>query len=202
MEIIVLCIAAVLLAGGGWWIYQRGQTFLQDEVRHQKLAQQLGVQLAWQSLREYTIFGTYRGYQIAIQPVIYPVAGMSRLWMGTRILLPMINPNRRALRISRHLVEHRVLERIAPLDKPLYFSHQIAPWLEITTNDMMFSSLILSEEIKITLYEVFSRLEAGVACIYDEELCFVMPGLIRHEEAADLCLRALNLLCDIKDELN
>ena len=79
--------------------------------------------------------------------------------------------------------------------------------LTTTSNDFvwviaLFSGLVLTDDIKISIYEVFRDLPGGLLFIYDEALAFMIPQLLTNESQIGVIKKAVNLLCDMKDELN
>lgn len=195
----VIAIAAASVAVG----VARNRTFRRKELLHQRLARQLGIKVAYQSERDFDLFGTYQGYPLRIEAVtLHPDRPGASPLLVVKASMPMVNPNLKSLRIAREQEEFPRLNRYRKLDRPIHLDHGIAPWLEITTNDPMFSGLILSEDVKISLFEAFNPLETGLVYLQDEELSFMMPYLLITEERVNQCIRMVDLLVEIKNQLN
>jgi hypothetical protein len=163
------------------------------------------MQLAYMNEQQAVWYGNYRGYALRIETVLIPVPGPRGRALhrpALRFALPMHNPSLKVLRIARRHPDASWLDAIALPDRLTPFPHGIAPWLDIQSNDMLFSSLILSDDLKISLYDVFSRLEAGLMCICDDEMRFFYPGLLPDSSDLSLMLKIADLLCDAKDQLN
>jgi hypothetical protein len=180
----------------------RNRAFSRKEKLHYRFAERHGLQIGYMNEENFTVYGKYRGYPVQIASVFLRSRHEKAGQTVVKCILPIVNPNRVALRAARRGPSAAALDEQAVIDRPQFVRHGIADWLEIQTNDMMFSSVILSEDVKITLYEVFSRLEAGLLCVYDEEMAFYLPLLLTSEEALETFSRALDLICDMKDELN
>ncbi|TAE56067.1 MAG: hypothetical protein EAZ89_05055 [Bacteroidetes bacterium] len=192
----------ILLAIGSVGVgFVRNRNFRRKEALHQALADAYHLQIAYANELNFTIFGQHREYPVQIDVARLHVRGKREARYCLKISLPMTNPNRKSLRISRRNPDWSEFDGLAVIDRPFVVRHGISNWLEILTNDMIFSSLILSEDIKITLFEVFNPLEAGLLCIHDEELSFYYPGLLDSQEQHIHSGKILELLCDIKDEL-
>ncbi|MDX2286543.1 MAG: hypothetical protein NW241_20420 [Bacteroidia bacterium] len=183
----------------------RNRRFKRRQDQHQQLASRLGMQLAYMNEQQATWYGNYRSYPLRIETVLIPVPGPRGRALhrpALRFALPMHNPSLNALRIARRHPDAPWLDSIAQPDRPMTFAHGIAPWLDIQSNNMLFASLVLSEDLKISLYDVFSRLEAGLMFIYDDEMVFLYPGLLPDSSDLSLMLKIADLLCDTKDQLN
>lgn len=114
----------------------------------------------------------------------------------------MINPQLKVLRIEKADPAFQEMDKLAILDRPVHMPHDIGDWLAISTNDMMFGSILLSDDLKISLFEVLKPAEAALLYIEGEELAFVSPQLILDENQIEYYQKATDLLADIKDELN
>ena len=180
----------------------RNRRFRLKELLHQKLAKKLGLQVAYLNERDFNLFGTYREYALRIEafPILLP--GEKQGPMGVKLSLPMTNPNLKSLRIGKDSDLHPELSQYRLIDRPTAFPHEVAPWLKITTNDLMFASLLLADDVKITLYEVFKPLSGALLYVQDEELAFITPRLLTEPEALQELQSVADLLCDMKDELN
>ncbi len=195
-----LVVASLIAAGSVAVGVVRNRRFRRKERLHQQLAQRLGLKVAYLNERDFDLFGPYRSYSLRIEAFSLP-DGKQRLDL-VKVSLPMVNPSLKALRIIRVHEHYPRLSEHRRIDRPVVLDHQIAPWLEITTNDAAFAGLILSEDVKISLYDVFNRLETGLLYLQDEELTLLSPHLITEPERLEAYQRIADLLADMKDELN
>ena len=104
--------------------------------------------------------------------------------------------------LSLAYASERSFTLFADLDQPSFVRHDLGEWLQITTNDLLFASLILSDDIKISLYDTFNKIDAGLVYIEDEELAFIFPELLTDPEQVASIEKMIQLIVDIKDELN
>lgn len=203
MDTFWFIILAVLLAGISITVgVVRNRRHQFKERLHQSVATALSLNLAYAAPRDYQIYGTHREYPIQIEAMNLARPGAKEPDWYTKISIPMVNPRRKMIRITRRNDAYEALERLVQVGKPTSVGHDLADWMDIQTNDLMFSSLILTENVKISLFQAFQPLAAGLCYIEDEELAFVMPGLLEAESQVQPCIHAASLLADIKDELN
>ncbi|MEM8901694.1 MAG: hypothetical protein AAGC85_26535, partial [Bacteroidota bacterium] len=141
-------------------------------------------------------------YPTHILPVQAADPESGKYWWAVKISLPMINPNLMAIRISRNDVEPSPLLNQIPVYRPQPVSHSIAPWLEVLTNDLMFSHRILSDEIKMDMVVSFKSVPEAILYVMDNELACLIPGLLNEKYPAEAYKQFLALLISIKDELN
>ena len=141
----------------------RNRRFRRKERLHQELAAELGLKVAYMNERDFDLFGEYRGYPLQIEPLALPEKAKAKNQnFYIRISLPMVNPNLKSLRIVKSGSESGPLDSYRIIDRPLRINPEIAPWLELSTNDAMFSGLIVSDDIKISLFEVLQPLDSGL----------------------------------------
>ncbi|MEM9987321.1 MAG: hypothetical protein AAF804_19685 [Bacteroidota bacterium] len=181
----------------------RNRRFRRKELLHLELAEELGLKVAYLNDRDFDLFGEYRGYPLQIEPIALPEKAKAKhQTFYIRVSLPMVNPNLKSLRIVKAGKEPEPLDTHRPIDRPIGINPEIAPWLELSTNDAMFSGLILSDDIKISLFEVFRPLESGLVFLQDEELTALLPFLISSKESLNQVKAMTDLLADMKDQLN
>jgi len=180
----------------------RNRRFRKKELLHQELAKKLGLQVAYLNERDFNLFGTYREYALRIEAVPIVPIGATKGPTALKLSLPMTNPNLKSLRVGKHSSQYPELSEYRLIDRPAAFPHKVADWLEITTNDLMFSSLLLSDDVKISLYEVLKPLPAALLYVQDEELALITPLLLTEEDRLTEMKQMADLLCDMKDELN
>ena len=158
------------------------------------------MQVAYLNARSFTIFGSYRGYTIHLEAT--PISSSEgKPTYGVKSFIPMVNPNRKALRIRKKDATPHGLDQIAIIDRPVQLANGMGGEMEMLTNDLLFSGLILSDDVKISLYEVFQLSQDGLLYLYDNELAFLSPNLINTREQIEAWKRIVDLLCDMKDEL-
>lgn len=181
----------------------RNRRFRRKEELHRQLASQYQLQVAYLNERDFSLYGEHRGYPLRLEALLLrsPQEKDKDGQTVVKISLPMINPTLKILRIARPSEEHPKLSHYGQMDRPQTVRHEIAPWLDITTNDLMFTGLVLSEDVKISLFDVFNRLKSGLVLIQDEELSFFTPELLTDAAVIDHYERIIALLCDMKDEL-
>ena len=203
MDTIWFVVLAIVLAGGSIAIgIIRNRRFQQKEALHSKLAANLGLDLAYASDQDYSLFGKYREYSLRIEPINLAAPGAKTPAWYTKGSIPMVNPVRKMIRIARRNDSFPELEKLVQVGAISSMQHDLEPWLDIQSNDLMFASIILTENTKISTHKAFRNLNAGLVYIEDEELSFVMPGLLTDERHLESVVLGMELLCDIKDELN
>lgn len=195
---------AILIAAGSVAVgVTRNRRFRRKERLHQQMAEQLGLKVAYLNEKDFNLFGNYQDYALRLEAVeLRPDRADSQPLTVLKASIPMVNPNRKALRVVRENDAYPRLNRHLSLDRPISLDHHIAPWLQLTTNDVMFSGIILSEDVKISLFEVFNQFEVALLSLYDEELAFFAPLFLTNEAGLKKWQRAVDLLVEIKDELN
>lgn len=180
----------------------RNRRFKAAEDLHASLGKRLTLDIAYASPIDYTIFGNHRGYPVKILPINLAAPGTKEPRWFTKAVIPMVNPVRKMLRISRRSPQFSELENLVQVARVDSVSHDLESWLDIQTNDLMFASIILSENAKISIHQVFNQLVSGLLYIEDDELALVIPGLLQSEAETELAYLAAQTLCDLKDELN
>ncbi len=196
-----IVVASLLVASSITVGVIRNRRFRKKEEFHQETAARLSLDMAYASQTDFAFFGEYRGYAFRIEPVnLAPPGSKTPSWF-LRLSIPMTNPLRKMIRISRRDLKASVLEQIIPMARPDSVSHDMESWLDIQTNDLMFSSVILSENVKISIHQAFRALSAGVLGVEDAELLCVFPGLLSDSDQQTNTLLAAEVMCDIKDEL-
>lgn len=193
---IFLVIALAIIVG-----IRRHRRFRINEQRHIQLARLLGLKRAYVSPSDFTLFGQFQGFDLRVEPQLVQTRGEQSYFEIVKTAIPMVNPNLKILAISKGIREVPAMQQLIQLDKPVHIPHQIGDWLSITTNDMFFSSIILTDDIKISIYKLFSRLDQGLLYIQDEELAFVLPGYITQDAQVNAIHLAAQLMVDIKEEL-
>ncbi|MEO0897055.1 MAG: hypothetical protein AAFY71_11695 [Bacteroidota bacterium] len=203
MEPIYFIPFAIIFIGGAFLIgFIRNRNFDRKEKLHKNLAVRLGLSLSYQSEEDFLIFGTYKDYKVRLETIEIRTRDNQDGIPALKWNIPMINPQLKILRIAKDNPSYPQLTSLAYLDRPVNMAHDLGEWLSITTNDLMFGSILLSDDLKISLFEVFNPIEGGLLYIDGEELAIVRPHLILKEEDMKWYQKGLDLICDIKDELN
>lgn len=203
MDTIWFVIIAIILTAGSITIgVIRNRRFKAAEDFHAQLAARLSLDTAYASPSSYSIFGTHRDYPTKILPVNLALPGSKGPKWFTKVTIPVINPIRKMVRISRRSDQFGELENLVQVARIDSVSHDLEPWLDIQTNDLMFSSILLSENVKISIHQIFSQLVSGLLYIEDDELSLLIPGLMNTQKEIDVVFLGAQTLCDVKDELN
>lgn len=188
----VFIVAAVVLIATGLNLHRK---FSQREALHRELARRMSLHIAFTSEKDFTVFGRFRDYPVKVIP-FDKVTKPACLCFS----VSMINPNLKWLKISKNLSEK--LNAITLNDKSVQVNHDLDKGIRMETNDMMFSGLILSENVKISIHDTFKELTEVLLYIEGENMNFVVPRQIHTEEDILLASKIIHLLCDMKDELN
>lgn len=183
------------------WAVRSYQKRKKAERLHEDFAREHGLKMAYLQPEDVQIYGHYRDYPAKITTETLPHSS-TELRTVLKVVLPMINPNRKCLRISVDSLDYPEFDRLVVLDRPIKVQHDLGEWLRMESNDLFFSSLILTDDIKISLYEIFKDRPAVLLYIQDDELALISPTLLRDRPDAVYIDKQLNVLCDIKDELN
>lgn len=171
------------------------------EKLHQRLGSEHDLQVAYLNSKAFTIFGSFRNYSIHIEAIALSDLE-SKSILGVKCQLPMTNPNRKALRIAHLGSKSAYLNQLAVIDRPVVIKHGFGENIEVLTNDLLFSGIILSDDVKISLYEVLKEVDSALLYLYDTELVFIWPESLTEDSDLIHWSKVINLLCDMKDELN
>ena len=181
----------------------RNRNFSRKEKLHQEFSKKNGLQLAYIHERQFNMYGNYRGYPVLIESFGYSLPENKKKILPTiKFSIPITNPMRKCFKAEKGINVYPQLANLAPLDKGINVKHGMGEEISMTTNDMLFSSRILSEEVRISIFEAFKNQEGGVLFLQDENLSFATPLLLIQENTMKSWQKMLDLLCDIKDELN
>lgn len=189
--IIIAVILTAIVVG-----YRRHQRYARWEGLHNRFATRRSLKVDFIHRDNFQFYGSYRHYKVVIKPEMVDEQ------LFSSFSIEMINPNRKALRIAKNNEAIPSLQQKAIIDNPFPIKHDIGKWLVMQTNDLMFSSLVLSDDIRISLHEIFSSYDAALLYIYDDDLCLLIPQSLDREADILKYEKGLELLCDIKDELN
>lgn len=181
----------------GVWRNRRYQTL---KELHEAMAERLGLNLAFQFARNYRMFGKYRGYQASVFAIEIKQDQATQPQYATKLQLEMKNPNQKCLRM--YPKEENDFVRLFPMEQASPVQHDASNWLTIDSNDLFLTSLILSEDVKISMGVFFKAQPDAIVYLQDDELACILPGLLEEPVQLEAYQTALDLLCDIKDELN
>ncbi|MEM7369285.1 MAG: hypothetical protein AAF587_11845 [Bacteroidota bacterium] len=179
----------------------RYRRFAKQETLFHQMGERLGLQVAFLNSKAFTVFGTYRSYTVQLESKHLPTHPGKGVY-GLKAHIPMINPNRKALRISNPTSSVEGLATIARIDRPIQLEQGMGDSIEMLTNDFLFSGIILSNDVKITLFQVFQEVGDGLLYLYDDELAFIWPKPLDQSSDVETWGKIVDLLCDMKDELN
>lgn len=196
----ILLLGIILIVVVLYLAINRYRNFLRQEKLFHQIGQRFGLEVAFLSSRVFTVFGSYRSYTVQIESFQIPTED-GKATYGLKAHIPMINPNRKALRVANPQSTIEGLHRIATIDKAVVVQQGMGNGVKILTNDILFSGIILSDDVKISLYKVFQEVGDGLLYLYDDELAFIWPTALSHDSQIDTWGRIVDLLCDMKEEL-
>ena len=194
---LVMPILAIVLIGALAYGVKQYRRFKYIEKVHRDFAEKIGLHPVYVNESNFNIFGSYRTYPLRVIP--HMIVKQSP---ATQIIIPMTNPNLKWMRIGKNLQAVSGFEQVSQHDKASPVTHQIDSSIEIASNDMIFSSLILSDNVKISIFEAFQDFQSAMLAIDGDMMFFITPGRIEKEDYIPKLEKAINLMCDIKDELN
>jgi len=196
MLVIIILLAIGTIAIG----VIRNRRFKRKQDAYHTFADKNGLRVAFRNPHNFTIFGEYRGLSIRVEPHRGLIANPSSR-KGVIFNLPLVNPNIKAIRIVKIGDKHPWINDLYPIDNPIFANKNLGDKVVIQSNDMLFSSFLLSDDVIIDLGILFNRIEAGIIFIYQDELGCVMPHFLFEPDMQATWQLVLDLLCDIKEEL-
>lgn len=195
---IALTVTFILIMAVAFYFVR--SAFVKEKL-HQALSNHFGLRGNYVNEKNFKLYGKHRNYKLTIEAVKVPISSAKA--NSIKLSVPMVNPTRKCLRISKHDPSHPDLENIVPLDKLLAVKHDMGDWMQINTNDLVFSSLVLGENARISIYESLKDLKTGaIMYIQDEELACVVPGLLKRNSQLEPLYKIVRALIDMKEELN
>jgi len=144
--------------------------------------------------------GKYRTYQTEILPILAE-GGKKVLWM--KVSLKMKNPNNKTFHIYKS-TERGINDFPNELTLEMgsvSLKENFAEPIKAFTNDLLFSGLILTPEVKQKIQALFENIPLGMLFMQGEEMSFISTYLPEKEGATLMWEQQLNILCDIKDTL-
>ncbi len=191
---IYLLVFLLVLLGGLIWGLLAIRSFQQKRKPFEFLAEKLGLELSYNSATEFMLRGRYRGYPVTALAVQEETKDGSQAILY-KVSIPMINPQEKMLLV--YTGKDRYSTRIDESRK-IPLQETFAPPIQAFTNDLLFSSFVLTESIRMKIEKVCSNLSDAGLFISEDELTF----LANAQEDANSIQTLLDLLADIKDSLN
>jgi hypothetical protein len=139
---------------------------------------------------DFGITGTYKGYSFSCNAI-----ADNKELLGVKIILPMNNPQHKQVRFAKSDADYAWLRAFAPVSGGQTVENAFAPNLVLTTNDLFFSSVILTEDIKPKLKVFFEGISSGVVYLHENELGVALPMSFTTPESL---AASLALLSEIK----
>ncbi|MDX2245508.1 MAG: hypothetical protein SF052_01930 [Bacteroidia bacterium] len=222
---IVFAVCLVFAGALVIWGLSTHRKFTQLENLHREFARKMSLHIAYTHEKDFTIFGRFRDYPVKVTPFDKFTKPACLCFS-----IPMINPNLKWLKISKNLSGK--LDDLTQNDKSIIVNHPLSQDIRIETNDLMFSGLILSENVKISLHDTFKDLTEGLLYIEGETMNFILPRMLAgadhhrkmvgadhdrkmvgadhdrkmvgadHDLPLPAATKIIHLMCDMKDELN
>lgn len=151
----------------------------------------LGLSLTYAHPHDLMMAGKYRSYSASV---------VSLSGKGTPPLpcykasLSMINPQSKLLMVSKGAIwEDQRMDR----SRMISLKDTFSTGLVASSNDLMFSSVLLSDKVKEAIEQFFAAIHAGELIFVEDELSLIVPA----EKGASAISASLDLLADIKDSL-
>lgn len=191
---IYLLVFLLVLLGGLIWGLLAIRSFHQKRKPFELLAEQMGLELSYSSAIEFMLRGRYRGYPVTALAVQEETKDGSQAVLY-KASIPMINPQEKMLLV--YTGKDRYSTRIDESRK-IPLQETFAPPIQAFTNDLLFSSFVLTEPIRMKIEKVCSTFSDAGLFISEDELTF----LANTQKEADSIQTLLDLLADIKDSLN
>lgn len=196
MLVLILLITGITIFIG---VY-RNRRFVRWQKKHEAFANKLGLKIAYSNPKAYKIFGKRGPYELFIEPI--QLSDKEESDWATRITFPMQNPNLKALRIIKYNGQFPEFDNFGRIDRPTDIPYKIGEGIKIETNDPLFSHLVLTDDIKMDIAVAFKKLDTSAVYIYADELSAVIPSLIHESSDKEIYHSHLELLFNIKEELN
>ena len=193
---ILLGMALIVIAIG----VIRNRSFKKKHDIFEKFAAEKGLGLAFHNPFNFRFYGNDPKNSIRIEPYRGLVSGNNSV-KGTIFTLSLINPELKTLKIFKLHDDYPWLSNLLPIDNAIKIKYNLGENVHIQTNDMLFSSFILSQDIIIDLGVLFNRIDAGVMYIYGDELGCIIPYFVYEEDMYNTWSKALDLLLNVKAEL-
>ncbi len=165
-----------------------------------RFAEDMSLGLSFHNPFNFTFFGKDPKNSIRIEPYRGLVNSQNSV-KGVNFSLSIINPELKALKIVKPHDNYTWLTSIMPIDQALKIGHNLGEKVMMHTNDMLFSSYVLSQDIIIDLGVLFNRVEAGVVYIYGDKLGCIIPHFVFEDQMYDTWGKIVKLLFDLKTEL-
>ncbi|MEM6631754.1 MAG: hypothetical protein AAF694_18915 [Bacteroidota bacterium] len=178
----------------------RNRSFKKKHDLFQKFAEENSLGLAFHNPFNFRFYGNDPKNTVRIEPYRGLVSGSNSV-KGTIFTLSLINPELKTLKIFKLHEEYPWLSNLLPIDNAIQIKNNLGEKVQIQTNDMLFSSFLLSQDIIIDLGVLFNRIDAGVIYIYGDELGCIIPYFVYEEGMYNTWGKVLDLLLNLKAEL-
>ena len=165
-----------------------------------RFAEKKGLGLSFHNPFNFTFFGKDPKNSLRIEPYRGLIAAQNSV-KGVIFSLPIINPEMKALKIVKPHESYTWLTGIMPIDNALKIGHDLGQQVVMHTNDMLFSSYMLSQDIIIDLGVLFNRVEAGIVYVYGDKLGCIIPHFVYEDDMYDTWEKVVELLFNLKAEL-
>lgn len=147
-----------------------------------------------------TMRGKYRNYAAEISPILAE-GGKKVLWI--KVNLKMQNPNQKTFHIFRCTgrgVNDFPNELTMEMGN-VSLKDNFAEPIKAFTNDLFFSGIVLTPEIKANIQTIFEDIPLGMLFMQGEEMSFISTYFPEKEGSTTMWEKQLNILCDMKDSL-
>lgn len=196
MLIIVVILALGAIATG----ILRNKRFRKKQNIYHQFTSKNHLKLAFRNPKNFTIYGEYRGFSIRVEPN-RELKQNGNSSDGVIFQLPLVNPNLKAIRIVKKNNKYPWIQGLFPIDQVVAVKNTLGDEVIIQTNDMLFSSFLLSEDLLIDMGVLFTKLDAGIIFIHNDVLGCIIPHYIYENNMEEVWQRVMDILCDIKEEL-
>ena len=190
---IYLLIPLILIAGTiamlAFFLLRRKQA----RKPFEQVATSLGLDLTYSHPQDFMLSGWYRSYPLTL--ITLPIATQASPTLPCyKASVPMTNPQGKIFVVEKGSLRYDRELAAAPL---IPLKETFSPGLTGRSNDLLFSSVLLTEQVKATIERFFAGVYMGQLFIAGDELTVI----VANEKRADLLPLCMDLLADIKDSL-
>jgi hypothetical protein len=181
---------AIAVAVGALFYFTR--RFNQERKPFEAVAQGLGLTLTYAAPNDLMMAGIYRKYRATV--ITLMAAGKPSPLPCYKASVPMVNPQAKIFVVWKGSIRD---EQRIPTAQLIPLKDTFPPGMLGKSNDLLFSSVLLTAEVKTAIEQFFSGVHAGELFFTGDELSLVFPA----ENGPEMITAALNLLADMKDSL-
>ena len=182
-----------------WILYQnRGGSKIQYQL--DQFAKDKDIKLSYSRRDDFLMYGKYKAFDLQIYPWQPPGFKPSRPYLFFSVR--MHNPMLKAVQVIKANPAFPEFHSTYFEKLPINYKHDFGPSIEIYTNDIMFSSILFSEDVKIDLGLAFQKLEAAAWFISGDTMGFIKPQDWDHSKITLYWDEILDLLTSVKEELS